>query len=164
MMRVIRASHVVQPKKQRYFILLKSACLSMISRGFIIHFPNNQIYCKKVTSKEYTPNTLETDSADALTRGFIDVFMRLVNRINCLVHVIRNIDDYLSSIEEHERNQIRYQILQIQASTTKTIFEAAKLLFLNQHRKSTNEGIKICVKTQQKTDSLHTKMDGTKAI
>jgi hypothetical protein len=96
---------------------------------------------EKVTFKEYTPNTQVADSADANTRGYIDVFMRLVNRINCSVHVIRNIDDYLKPIEEPERNQIRCQILQIQASTTKIIFEAAKLLFLNQHRKSPNEGI-----------------------
>jgi hypothetical protein len=112
------------------------------AEDFKFMFQTIKCTAEKVTSKEYTPNTLVADSADAITRGFIDVFMRLVYRINCSVHVIRNIDDYLRPIEEPERNQIRCQILQIQASTTKTIFEAAKLLFLNQHRKSPNEGIK----------------------
>ncbi len=112
------------------------------AEDFKFMFQTIKSTAEKVTSKEYTQNTLVADSADAITRGFIDVFMRLLNRINCSVHIIRNKDDYLRPIEEPERNQIRRQILQIQASTTKTIFEAAKLLFLNQHRKPPNEGIK----------------------
>jgi len=68
------------------------------AEDFKFMFQTIKCTAEKVTSKEYTPNTLVADSADAITRGFIDVFMRLVYRINCSVHVIRNIDDYLRPI------------------------------------------------------------------
>ena len=55
---------------------------------------------------------------------------KLVTRINCWAHVIRNIDDRLKGIEPKKRAAIRADLLLIQLSFNENVFRTSIKLFI----------------------------------
>jgi hypothetical protein len=93
---------------------------------------------------EYEPNILIADSAPAITNGFTSVFKELNYRVNCSVHTLINIQqNRLKQIKPQElQNKIYQQILFMQSSFNKEIFEKSKQLFLELYDNSTNAEVK----------------------
>ncbi len=98
----------------------------------------------KLYDFDYEPNILIADSAPAITNGFTSVFKDLIYRVNCSVHALRNIQqNRLKQIKPQElQNKIYQQLLLIQSSFNKEIFEKSQQLFLRLYQNSTNPQVK----------------------
>ena len=78
----------------------------------------------------YAPEILIADNAPAITHAYERAF-KLVQRVNCWAHVIRNIDDHLKGFEC--KDAIRKDLLEIQVSPTEQIFKKSIELFMRKY-------------------------------
>jgi hypothetical protein len=96
----------------------------------------------KILGEDYSPNILIADNAAAITNGFSAVF-DLFSRVNCWAHAIRNIDKYLNTLKHKPelRLKLRSDIVNLQLSSTSSLFNKGKSLFLKKYENYTDSSV-----------------------
>lgn len=88
------------------------------------------IFCTLHTfNPEWKPVILLADGAEAITRGFEEVFGPPQVRLMCYFHVLKNVEKYLKVIRGSTSVALKHDITTLQACQDETSFQKAAVLF-----------------------------------